>query len=135
MCFKIYVPRKKTQASTRGDDRGNFFFSSLNSVLLECKRFVQFLSSTIYFRSSFFFFFFFFKRARKCPFWKFNISPTAVIYFYSRNAFFSRFKLAIFIRIEALLCNYVVYACACIRCRVVSKWKGREEKKRNVSFA
>lgn len=26
MCFKIYVPRKKTQASTRGDDRGNFFF-------------------------------------------------------------------------------------------------------------
>lgn len=127
MCFKIYVPRKKTQASTRGDDRGNFFFLLLTPFFSSANVSSNFRRRQFTFDppSSFFF-----KRARKCPFWKFNISPTAVIYFYSRNAFFSRFKLAIFIRIEALLCNYVVYACACIRCRVVSKWKGREEKKK-----
>lgn len=108
-----------------------FFF---NSVLLECKRLHPPRERPIFVVENLLSipppFFSFFKR--KHPFWKFNISSTTVIYFYSRNAFFSQ-TCNFYSRLYFIIMLFITCACTRIRSRdwrVVSKWEGREKERK-----
>lgn len=125
--FMFFARRYKTLALIT-----EFFF--FNSVLLECKRLHPPRERPIFVVENLLSipppFFSFFKR--KHPFWKFNISSTTVIYFYSRNAFFSQ-TCNFYSRLYFIIMLFITCACTRIRSRdwrVVSKWEGREKERK-----